>query len=162
MSAWCSLGNASGDIGLVLAGGGGIVPSHVHACFLIECIFSATISTIKNLLIDGFVRLTKGPDKGCYFRAFFRQNHKHLVHLIKPGKPTTDCSSDSASSPSAQATAPSQSALEGQGKIPFRRVGDLSLPEASVGIEDANGKGKKSSVQFTDQDDDDVEDYCEV
>ena len=119
---------------------------------------SAAISTIKNLLIDGFVRLTKGPDKGCYFHAFFRKNHKHLLHLIKPVKPT---SSDSASSPSAQATAPSQSALEVQGKIPFRRVGDLSLPKASVGIDDANGTGKKSSVQFADQDDD-VEDYCEV
>ena len=112
----------------------------------------------QNLLIDGFVRLTKGPDKGCCFHAFFRQNHKHLVHLIKPGKPA---SSGSASSPSAQATAPSQSALEGQGKVPFRRVGDLSLPKASVGIEDANGTGKKSSVQFTDQDDD-MEDCCEV
>ena len=86
------------------------------------------------------------------------KSHKHLVHLIKPGKPT---SSDSASSPSAQDTAPSQSALEGRGKIPFRRVGDLSLPKASVGIDDANGIGKKSSVQFADQDDD-VEDYCEV
>ena len=134
------------------------MPSHVHAYFLIECMFSATISMITNLLIDGFVRLTKGPDKGCYFLAFFSQNHKHLIHLIKPGKPT---SSDSASSPSAQATAPSQSALERQGKIPFRRVGDLSLPEASVGIEDANGTDKKSSVQATDQDGD-MEDYCEV